>query len=188
MAMVQVSKMPKTPSRSDHHDQTAYSVRITDRVPFPCFQPNRPDPNVLTEVDRSSDFPALESARKAAYIGKLWPAGGKFRRLQALTRQAQTIVSASETGLLRISDCTPFPENAEQSQQFVNAFCKTGVSPAKLSVVWLTSLFQFRLFAESTRTIHRQRNSLSRLGFILLASNSSTTLCYHYTRQLNRTS
>ena len=135
MAMVQVSKMPKKSIRSDPHDRTAYSSRIIDRLPFPCFQPNRPDPNVLTEVDRSSDFSALESARKAAYIGKPWPAGRKFRRLQAVTQQEQMIVSAPETGLLRISECTPFPENAEQSQKFVNAFCKTGVSPAKLSKV-----------------------------------------------------
>ena len=77
MPMVQVSKMPKGSSRSDHHDRTAYSARLIDRVPFPCFQPNRPDPNVLTEVDHSSDFPALESARKAAYIVKLWPADRK---------------------------------------------------------------------------------------------------------------
>lgn len=135
MAMVQVLKMPKDSSLSDHHDRTAYSVRIIDRVPFPCFQPNRPDPNVLTEVDRSSDFPELESARNAVYIGKPWPAGRKFRRQQAVTRQERAIVSASETGLLSISDWTPFPENAEQSQKFVNAFCKMGVSPAKLPVV-----------------------------------------------------
>jgi hypothetical protein len=38
-------------------------------LPFPCFPPNQPDPNVLTEVAASSGFPALESAWSAAYIG-----------------------------------------------------------------------------------------------------------------------
>lgn len=40
-------------------------------MPFPCFPPNQPDLNVLTEVTASSGFPALESSWGAAYIGEL---------------------------------------------------------------------------------------------------------------------
>lgn len=44
---------------------------VVTLMSFPCFQPNQPDLNVLTEVVASSQFPALESACSAAYIGDL---------------------------------------------------------------------------------------------------------------------
>lgn len=49
----------------------SHNSGVVTLMPFPCFQPNQPDLNVLTEVVPSSEFPALESACCAAYIGDL---------------------------------------------------------------------------------------------------------------------
>jgi hypothetical protein len=161
-----------------------YDQGLIHQFPVLCFHPNQPDPNVLTEVEPPSGFPVLESAGRAAYIGELRPARRKVSAAEQSFGANHSYEAKAER--LRFSDCTPFPENEQRSQKFVNAFCKTGVSPAMLSVVWLTPLFQFLFFAESTGTIHRQRNFSGRFGFILLAANSSTTLCSHSTHQLNR--
>jgi hypothetical protein len=137
-------------------------------------------------LSRQQTFRRLNQPEGLPTLAILGLLGRQSLRLSAVTLFEQTINSAAKAELVGFSDRTPFPENAELSQKFVNAFCKSGVCPAMLSVVWLNSFFQFLFFAESTRTIHGQRNFSSRFGFILLAANSSTTLCSHSTHQLNR--
>lgn len=160
--------------------------RVVALLSFPCFQRNQPDLNVLTEVVSSSEFPALESACCAAYIGDL-SVNGPMIHLRAPAKwRRQFCLRQLVAEFLASSHCTPFPENAGRGQKFVNGSRKSGVCPAMLSVVWLTSLFQFYFFAESPEVSLRRRIFSGRFGFILLAANSSTTLCSHSTRLLSR--